>query len=66
MKKPGNNKHQLNRRRQMADTMFEVIGMFDSAFGKPAERKAESQEQTRHQVDRLCAASRGSSKREPK
>lgn len=65
MKQSGNSKKQRNRRRLMADTMFDVISMFDSAYGKPAERKGESPEQMRQDVDRLCGASRGpSSKRE--
>ena len=65
MKQPGNSNHQRNRRRQMADTMFDVISMFDSAFGKPAGRKGESPERMRQEVERLCSASRGpSSKRE--
>jgi hypothetical protein len=50
----------------MADTMFDVVSMFDSAFGKPAGRKGESPEQMRQKVERLCGASRGpSSKRKP-
>jgi hypothetical protein len=64
MKQQGNSKERRNRRRQMADTMFEVISMFDSAFGKPAGREGESPEQMRGEVNRLCGVSRGpSSKR---
>jgi hypothetical protein len=47
-----------NRRRQMADTMFDVIGMFDKAYGKPAERDGETPEQMQRAVDRFCGVSR--------
>ena len=57
MKTQGNRKQQ-NRRRQMADTMVDVISMFDTAYGKPAERHGETSEQMRQSVDRLCGVSR--------
>ena len=63
MKQQGNKKQQ-NRRRQMADTMVDVIGMFDKAFGKPDDRKNETPAQLRRAMDRLCGVPRSSRKRE--
>jgi hypothetical protein len=66
MKQQGKSKQrQGDRRRQMADTMLDVISMFDSSFGKPVGREGEGPEQTRRRVERLCGASSGpSSKRD--
>ena len=48
----GRKKH--NRSVQLADTMFDVIGTFDKAFGKPDERKNETPRQLGRAVHRLC------------
>jgi hypothetical protein len=61
--KPQKKRRQQNRRRQMADTMFDVISTFDKGFGKPAEREHETPEQMRRAVDRLCGVSSKPGKR---
>lgn len=65
MKQQGNKNSKIDVAK-MADTMVDVISMFDKAYGKPDDRKNETPEQLRRSMDRLCGVSHSSRKRENK